>query len=270
MEKFETTRTEHSPEELVHILKNDYSIDSVQAGGQTEMLLAMYGQELGDKTVEAIDFSGFENDQDFASLEDFLAENFGKNLGQRIFVKEINYQAEVVNFSLAGKEYYVPLEQFLSLQEKFPQLKEHRFRAESFSKWNMQLRFAQNKQALNTPIKFYAFLAQDLENKDYLADVPEQDKMKAYKLGTVAHEIAHHIYDYLFTEADLAAWDRLAREENFSTDYSGKYAEAKFENDEKFTEAVRLYTTVPQYLSSHFPQVFSFVKNKLDYFRKQD
>lgn len=264
MESWESIKKEPSPKEMVDILKSDHGILPSLAGGQVDLLLAMRNQEEGDRPVQEMILVGFEQDPDFASLAQFLRENFGHSFTQKLSIKEINYQKDAVYFRLSDKQYYIPLENFLSLIETFPSLLEHKLRAQAFSKWNTQIRLQQDKAPLNTPINIFAFLPSDLAKVQYLEDVAEEDKMKLYKLGTVAHEIAHHLYDYLFTSEDLSAWKTVVEVENFSTDYAATYEETNFSNDEKFSEAIRLYTTVPQYLASHFPEVFAFIKNKLD------
>lgn len=270
MESLESIKKEPNPEEMIDILKNDHGILPSLAGGQVDLLLAMSNQEEGDRPVSEMILAGFEQDLDFVGLAQFLRENFGQSFAQKLAIKEINYQKDTVYFRLAQKHYYIPLENFLSLTKTFPSLVEYKLRAQAFSKWNSQLRLQQDKTLLNTPINIFAFLPSDLAKAQYLEDVVEEDKMKLYKLGTVAHELAHHLYDYLFSEEDLLAWAKVVDAENFSTGYADSYDETNFSNDEKFSEAVRLYTTVPQYLASHFPEVFAFIKNKLDALLKQD
>jgi mRNA-degrading endonuclease HigB of HigAB toxin-antitoxin module len=54
------------------------------------------------------------------------------------------------------------------------------------------------------------------------------------------------------------------------TDYAKSYAEKKQKYDEFFTEAVRLKTTVPDYLKTNFPEINKFLTDNFPSIKNED
>jgi hypothetical protein len=94
--------------------------------------------------------------------------------------------------------------------------------------------------------------------------------MRYHKLGTIAHEIAHHVYDYLMDADMRAEWRELVDGMQPITDYAKSYAEKKQKYDEFFTEAVRLKTTVPDYLKTNFPEINKFLTDNFPSIKNED
>lgn len=94
--------------------------------------------------------------------------------------------------------------------------------------------------------------------------------MRAYILGTVAHEVIHR-YEQQMDQAVFGEYYEIMKEElapggqSYLTEYVRKHKEA-YKSSEKIlfkedlAESVRLYTTNPEYLEKNFPRRFAFIK----------
>lgn len=119
-------------------------------------------------------------------------------------------------------------------------------------------------------MNFYSFWGEQPEQLDYLSDVPAGQKMRQYKLGTIAHEITHHIYHYLMDADKRARWQNLINRTQAITAYAKFYAGCESEYDESFSEAVRLKTTTPDYLKTNFPEIDQFLTDNFPNVRRAD
>ena len=115
---------------------------------------------------------------------------------------------------------------------------------------------------------------------DYLAATgleSEDDQMRAYVLGTIAHEVAHRYDNQL--ERKIFEEYKLILEEvahqlrpKFVSDYVIKHSEMYVSDEqvlikEDFAETVRLYTTSPDYLRTNYPRRFAFIKQNFPFIR---
>ena len=141
-----------------------------------------------------------------------------------------------------------------------PEVKEKRYRAEAFSSWNLDENFSQ--KFVPTPIYLYSY-DENLNEIEYLKDILPKEKMKLYKLGSVAHEVAHHVYDYIINPEQKKEWEQIINKINPITNYAKSYFNTKLKYEESFAEAVRLKTTVPNYLKINFPIVYQFFINNI-------
>ena len=154
-----------------------------------------------------------------------------------------------------------------------PEIERFRYRGINFTSWNTDFNFS--KKYINTPIYIYSFHQENkkLDSFKYLENVPEQDKMKLYKLGTVSHEIAHHIYDYAMDAKKKKEWqdlsDKLLKQGKSITDYANEYSGKDLMYDEIFSEAVKIKTINPDYLKENFPEMNDFLNNNLLEINKQ-
>lgn len=151
----------------------------------------------------------------------------------------------------------LPIDVYTEWEKQMPEVKNRKFRAESFVLWNTDLNFS--KKFISTPIYFYSFHGEEPEKLDYLGHISAEKKMRQYKLGTIAHEVAHHIYDYLMDADKRKEWKALVDQTSVITEYANSYAEHKLKYDEFFTEAIRLKATAGDYLKMNFPDIDKFL-----------
>ncbi len=216
-----------------------------------------YDEAVEQNQNNEIDFSGFENDPDIPDAKEFVYRVFGAKLLQKSLISKIRYASDIVNIQINGIDYWLPLDVYQELESRMPEVKEKRFRAESFVKWNTDPSFS--KKFIQTPINLYSFYGEQPEELDYLTNVSAEQKMRQYKLGTIAHEIAHHIYDYLMDADKRTEWRKLVDRTPAITTYAKSYANNSKKYDEFFAEAVRLKTTVQDYLKANFPDIDQFL-----------
>lgn len=258
-------------EEIIALLKRlnfDYQglLDS-EEDEETKvrvLLEAVLKAQSYDKAVEQnrdneVGFFGFEDDPDISDAKEFIYGAFGNELLQKCLVSNIEYQSDIVNVQIDGTDYWLPIDVYKQWEQAMPQVKQRKFRAESFVKWNTDPNFS--KKFIPTPINFYSFHGEQPETLDYLANVPNERKMRIYKLGTITHEIAHHAYDYLMDADKRVQWQRLVDDSQPITTYAESYTEGRLKYDEFFAEAVRLKTTVPDYLKTNFSEINQFLND---------
>ena len=256
-------------EQIVSLLKRaNFDYESLLASEEDEqtkaraLLEAVLKTQSYDEAVEQnkdkeIDFSGFENDPDIPDAKEFITHVFGKELLQKCLVSRVKYYPHKINVNINGTDYILPIEVYAEWEKQMPEVKSRKFRAESLMLWNTDINFS--KKFIPTPIHFYSFHGEQPEQLDYLAHVPDEGKMRQYKLGTLTHEVAHHVYDYLMDAGKRKVWKKLVDRTSAITGYAKSYAEHKLKYDEFFTEAVRLKTTSPDYLKINFPEIDQFL-----------
>lgn len=256
-------------EEIVTLLKRaNFDYEGLLAGEEDEQTKARalleailkaqsYDEAVEQNRDEEIDFSGFENDPDIPDAKEFVYRVFGKELLQKCLISKVKYAPNRVNIQINGTDYMLPVDIYKEWEAVMPEVKNRKFRAESFAVWNIDSNFS--KKFISTSINFYSFYGEQPERLNYLAHIPTEEKMRWYKLGTITHEVAHHIYDYLMDDDKRAQWKGLVDQTQSITDYAKSYAEHKLKYDEFFTEAVRLKTTAPDYLKTNFPEIEQFL-----------
>lgn len=205
---------------------------------------------------------GFDSDKDFHKIEKTLANVFSKKILDECLISEIDYHPEIVYIRVDGTDFWLTLEKYQEWKKVMPDIRDYKFRAESFSSWNKI-----NYRFTAFPIFMYSFIDEDLSQFNYLEGLPDDEKIKIYKIGTVAHEIGHSIYSNLMDTNMLKEWKELIDERSHPlTAYSDKYASGTFgssiSHGEEFAEAIRLKTTRPEFLEKDFPEIFNFIESK--------
>lgn len=256
-------------EEIVALLKRaNFDYESLLASEDDEQAKARalldailkaqsYDEAVAENKDKEIDFSGFENDPDIPDAKEFIYRVFGAELLQKCLVSKVKYAPDRINVQINGTDYMLPVDVYVELEKQMPEVKSRKFRAESFVLWNTDPNFS--KKFISTPIHFYSFHGEEPDKLDYLGHVSVEEKMRQYKLGTVAHEVAHHVYDYLMDADKRKEWKELVDRTSAITDYAKSYAEHKLKYDEFFTEAVRLKVTAPDRLKTDFPEIDQFL-----------
>lgn len=220
--------------------------------------LRSYKKAIEQHNPSDTEFNGFGEDQDFSEIEEFIASSFSEDILRRCLISEILYSEDTVNIQINGEDFYVPTSVYSALLSSSFEMK--KFRAENFTRWNTNPDFS--KKYIPTPIFVYSFYGENTDDFSYLSTLSPEDRMKAYKLGTVAHEIAHHIYAYILQRNGnlLKEWQNLIDESGPLTDYARKYVnKADLEYEENFAEAIRLRTTAPDFLAENYSAINRFL-----------
>ena len=189
---------------------------------------------------------------------------------------EINYQAPKENsFGIAKGEYYLPKAKFLEYfnklsSEQQKELSANIYHAESFASWNRLtgqgyetggVVLLESGHVLPTPVALFN-LEFDDETKaisegkleeaglGYLSETKESERQKMYALGTIAHEIAHNIFQHLiYGKPHQKEWEEIVDRLGSITKYAEEYKnDALTHYDENFAEAIRLFTTTKEFL----------------------
>lgn len=256
-------------EEIVALLKRaNFDYESLLASEDDEQIKARalldtilkaqsYDEAVVENKDKEIDFSGFENDPDIPDTKEFIYRVFGAELLQKCLVSKVKYIPDRINVQINGIDYMLPVDVYTEWEKQMPEVKSRKFRAESFILWSTDPNFS--KKFISTPIHFYSFHGEEPDKLDYLEHVLAEEKMRQYKLGTVAHEVAHHVYDYLMDADKRKEWKELVDRTSAITDYAKSYTEHKFKYDEFFTESVRLKVTAPDHLKTNFPEIDQFL-----------
>lgn len=129
-------------------------------------------------------------------------------------------------------------------------------------------------------IQLRSFGIEKSQDFDYLGDVGldgEEDKMRAYILGTVAHEVAHR-YEAQLDRGVFDNYKQIMSEEvsasrtKYVSDYVARHEAVYGSNEaiifgEDFAEAVRIYTTNPSYLQRDYPKRYDFIQQNFPFIK---
>jgi hypothetical protein len=204
-----------------------------------------------------IDFLDFDNDPDISDAKKFVYKVFDRELLRKCLISKIEYISDKINVQINNTDYILPVDVYAEWKKIISEVKNKKFRAENFTSFNTDLNLS--KKFITTPIYLYSFYDEQPEQLDYLSNIPTEQKMRQYKIGTITHEIAHHIYNYLMDADKRIQWEELVNATQAITEYAKIYTENEFKYDEFFAEAVRLKTTTPDYLKINFPKVEKFL-----------
>lgn len=129
-------------------------------------------------------------------------------------------------------------------------------------------------------IDFHSFAVERPEQFDYLEFLPltDDEKMRAYILGTIAHEVVHR-WESAQGESGKSMRDQVSSfiapqdgKSTYVSSYVNKHAEVYGTDpyvlmQEDFAESIRIYMTNPEYLQARFPARFSFVQEHLPFLK---
>jgi len=218
-----------------------------------------YEEAVDHNRGKEIEFDGFENDSDIFDIKEFLYNTFGRKLLEECLVSKIKYFSDKILLKIGKNTYIVPIDIYERSRKYIPNIKENKYKGAAFSSWNSNHEFSQ-KYVL-TPINLFSFYDETPEEIDYLEKIPNDKKMRMFKLGIINHEIAHHIYDYLIDCDKCEEWEKIVEKQKKPlTQYSDRYSNHELKYDEYFAEAVRIMTTSPGYLGINFPEIDRFIK----------
>ena len=128
-------------------------------------------------------------------------------------------------------------------------------------------------------VRVREFVVEQPSNFDYLDGLSfsEQDKMRAYFLGIIAHETVHAMQAFGIAKEIQERYSTIALEERgesvghtFVTQYVDRhhtiYNSGKRETlKEDLAEAIRVYLTNADYLKEHFPRRYTFLQEQLPF-----
>lgn len=129
-------------------------------------------------------------------------------------------------------------------------------------------------------IDFHSFAVERPDQFDYLESLPltDDEKMRAYILGTIAHEVAHR-WESSLGEDGKDMRDQVSGfiapqngESRYVSGYVSKHAKIYGTDQyvlmqEDFAESIRIFMTNPDYLQTHFPDRFGLVQQHLPFLK---
>jgi len=251
---------------------------------------------------------GFENSQDIKissrQVKDFIFETFGEEAIKKAkisrIVKNNRYLVFFKNdygsdFSEKDKDHYQKIKnlmangllRYFSANIAMANDKESYLKAESvlenkndLDKLDHIYRVRAGTGDFNkySKISLESFDIEKSNQFDYLEKSgldKEEEKMQAYMLGAIAHEIAHRCEKRADPKL-LAEYEKIIKEESaptrkkYVTDYVLKHKEAYNSDDktllkEDFAEAVRIYAINPAYLSDNYPRRTDFLRKNFPF-----
>jgi hypothetical protein len=130
-------------------------------------------------------------------------------------------------------------------------------------------------------IDLHSFGIEKPEDFDYLDDLPlsDEEKLRAYILGTVAHEVIHRweaasgeLLAQLHNEHSLIIAEE-SPENRFVSAYVKKHAKAYGTNDtvlqqEDLAESARIFLTNPHWLKMNHPQRYELIQKHLPFLQE--
>jgi len=170
---------------------------------------------------------------------------------------------------LKNKEDYLKAAMMLEQKDNPDQL-EHAFkvRASSGNPWGFNI------------IRLRSFGVEKSSELDFLSTTElnnEDDRMRAFMLGVIAHEVAHG-YEKQEKEEFFDEYKKIIEEENsrvrpqYVSDYVLRHKE-RYGSDpqaifrEDFAEAARIYVTNPDYLKQNYPRRFAFISENFPFIK---
>ncbi len=226
----------------------------------------------GDSQTEFIGFTDGNDyiDKDYTNIKDVTTEVFGKDLLKKCAISEVSLLSDTVNVQLGQEEFFLKTEDYLKLKQMSREIApdiniaDYKYRAFSDQNWN------DPKSGYNffpTPIRLLKIIDEDLDDKNkfpYLNGFDEAEKTRLYKLGTLFHDIGHHIYFYLLDSQKEIQWQALINKSGHLTNYSSRYSSGiagdKVKYDEEFSEAIRIYITNPKFLIDNYGDIYKFLE----------
>lgn len=132
-------------------------------------------------------------------------------------------------------------------------------------------------------IDLHSFGVEKSDDFDYLKEhellTSEDQKKKAYILGTIGHEVAHKIEPrgkedpIKFNEYKKITEEEQAGDKTFVSDYVRRHKDLYNSNEhsilrEDFAEAVRVYLTNSDYLKTKYSQRYKFIKDNYSFVKE--
>jgi len=207
--------------------------------------------------IEGAEAIGFEH------LEDFLSHSFSDALLSKALISRITIRPDIVHVHVAGKNLYLTEKEYTEWVAENPAVRHFKVRAENFTTFNTTGWLSENfdiKDAIPLPIIVYGFQDDTGETMEYLKEYSRERRESLYKLGTVAHEIAHHLFSYVLSPTQKEEFKNLADHAEPLTAYAKKYQEKAVYVEEQFCEAVRLLTTHASSLEQTAPKLYAWFK----------
>ena len=225
-------------------------------------------------------------------VKDFVSSVFTDELLQQSYISEIVLDSGLVwvrfpeDIKLGNKPYdaYVPRNIFSEQYDKLdPEAKvrmsDNVRRAVSYVSYNsLHPALSSEDSIFPTPVYFFnqEFDSQsrgirngeiDAVGLQYLKEIPKEQQLEKYALGSIAHEIGHHIFEHVVLKSEQV--EEIIELLSLAT--ITEYADSFDTRDnpylayhEKFSEMVRLYTTAPGYLRNNSPELFDLASKLLE------
>lgn len=233
--------------------------EAIRAMEDKEPTIAEAADRLARTGVSLI---GFETDPDFSGLLEFLLDCFGEDLIYRCLIDRIEYQPDRIALLVGRRRFFLDRTEYDQWKAALPDVGQFKLRAHNAHRINSH----QLWRYVACPIFLYSFHDEHPETLDYLAGRPDNDLMRRYKLGVVAHEIGHCLHFLHLDQGAKEDWFDLLQEMTPLTDYFRRYltgihqADLESMAEEAFAEAVRLAVTAPVFFRDRFAPADRFIK----------
>lgn len=259
-------------------------------------------KEAKDVLVNGPKVKGFEETQDVKiankKISEFLENAFGKDILRKCMIALIdkddrfiikcdnteksNELARKFNLDFLkgtplrvanSKEDYIKAEMYLEGVDSESELK-HLY------KWRATAGF----ESGFAKIDLHSFETEKSDDFDYLKEqellTSEDQKMKAYILGTIGHEIAHRIEPSRSKEDAVKAgeYTKIVEEETkgdkkFVSEYARHHKDLYGSSEyqvvrEDFAEAIRIYLTNSDYLKTNYKRRYKFIKDNYSFIKE--
>lgn len=231
-------------------------------------------------------------------VKEFLVETFGKNISQKFLLGLVSKDDKFLMYRGSDSKKFALFGELgdKGLLKPVPGLFSVRYAdtIEDYTKAALimegqtdpnklqhiyKVRATAGSPKMMSKIQLRNFGIEKVSDYDYLNDLslPDEDKMRAYILGTLAHEVAHRIEKTMEPKL-LNDFQKIIEDEahptrgNYVSEYTKRHSEI-YKSDlatitkEDFVESIRIYTTNPEFLKRNFPKRFNFILENLSFIK---
>lgn len=257
-------------------------------------------EEVKEIMINGPIIEGFEKTLDFEisdiKVKEFLIKTFGMDYLRKAKIARITKDDKYLIFRGAGEQHRVEgnylinqnLGKFVNgmilCENKEDYLKAEMFLEKVSNQDELEHTYKVRATAGDTygfdKIQLRSFGVEKSSQFDYLKNIVldfEEDKMLAYILSTIAHEVAHR-YEKQISAKIFDEYKKIIEEEVFSqrekyvSDYVLRHKKIYNSNEnllfrEDFAEAVRIYTVNSDYLVHNYPRRYEFIKKNFSFIK---
>jgi len=214
-------------------------------------------KHLSERIENGSDVCGFENCDEFSNeeIEEFMENNFGQELLAKSLTRDVRYSPKF-RISFDGNHYTE--KEYLEMEKKNPSIKDRLSRGGTG-----------RAHAFPSDVGIFNHRHGDISNYRYLDSYEENDKIKAYLLGTIVHEIGgHHYFDARLKLSERNEWEKVCQKEESEegvTCYVEKIKKGLFGGNiysEDFSDSMRRFMTDYDEFKKEFPMRVEFIEKK--------
>lgn len=214
---------------------------------------------------------------DNEQIHSFIDRFFSPSLLKKSLVNKILFQNNVNVIKLDDMVYFLPNEMLNFVKNS---IGENKLATAMRRAHNSTHYHRQTWWYYHTPIVLfnqqYAWDATQLDDQyiqdnglDYLLNIDTDQRFQTYYLWHIAHEVAHHIFNYIIYDDKnlLKKRKKICDQEWFITKYVARSYNQNNDMtfyDENFAESVRLYCSNPIFLQNKNSNIYQFIQRILE------